>query len=148
MKTLTVLLLAGATFGVASPASGESFQEASRGCPPDHGFAAWRIGNILNSPLLPDLRARFDLGTASAEDVRLLTNREDRETCVRLWEALEASGTKLNPADEVSFYQSGNVYFVPVTLRPQLPPGVVRLDGGSALHVYDADFRLIGRFSA
>jgi hypothetical protein len=117
-------------------------------CPPEHRNARLRVGNLLGSPLLPEIRARFDLGTASADDVRLLRNPGDRETCALLWEALERDGVTLAPAEAATFFRSGDVFLVPVSRRSQAPAGAVRLDGRSALFVYDAEFRLVGRFGA
>lgn len=151
MKTLALLWLALSAVSAPPVPAGEANDTGirlERACPPEHRNARLRIQNLLGSPLFPEIRARFGLGTASAEDVRLLSNPDDRETCVRLWEAMEANGTGLAPSDAATFFQSGNRYLVPISRRPPLPPGVVRLDGGSSLYVYDADFRLIGRFRA
>jgi hypothetical protein len=122
---------------------------AGGGCPPAHPNAAQRVQNLLASPLLPEMRARYDLGTASASDIRLLTNQRDRETCRALRAALDATGTDLAPGDRVSFYRSGDTFFVPIS-RNRRPgrPGVISLDGYSSVDVYDAEFRLVGRFGA
>ena len=151
MNSLTVLWLAlSAAFTALPLAAGPNDvgTRAQPACPADHELARQRIGNLLGSPLLPEMRARFDLGTASVDDVRMLSEPGDRDACVRLWEAMEANGTGLGPSDTATFFQSGNRYFVPVSRHSQLPPGVVRLDGPSSLDVYDNDFRLIGRFRA
>jgi len=147
MKTLTLLWLTFSPMLAPSAPANDANDRATRlesPCPPEHRDARLRIGNLLGSPLWPRIQARFDFGTASVEDVRLLSNPDDRETCVRLWEAMEADGTLLAPADKVTFFMSGNRYLVPIA-RHQ-PAGVIRLDGRSSLDVYDADFRIIGRF--
>jgi len=149
MKTLTLLWLALSPMPVASAPASDANDTATRlesACPPEHRNARLRIGNLLGSPLWPEIRARFDFGTASVEDVRLLSNPDDREMCVRLFEAMEADGTVLAPGDKVTFFKSGNRYLIPIARHR--PPGVIRLDGPSSLDVYDADFRIIGRFAA
>ena len=115
-------------------------------CPSEHANSEQRVRNLLSSPLLPELRARYALGTASAENIQLLTSARDRDTCRALWRALEESGTNLSPGDYVSFYRSGSTFFVPITRHRPGPPGVVQLDGSSSLDVYDASFQLVGRF--
>jgi hypothetical protein len=118
-------------------------------CPSEHANSETRVRNLLSSPLLPEMRARYALGSASAENVQLLTSAHDRDTCRALWAALAESGTSLAPGDQVSFYRSGDTFFVPIT-RSRRPgaAGAVQLDGSSSLDVYDAGFRLIGRFGA
>ena len=116
-------------------------------CPREHPRSAARVRIFLTNPLLPELRSRFDLGAARAEDVRLLGEADDRETCAALWNALEETADALAPGDQVTFYRSGDRFLVPITRYRPAQPGVVRLDGPSALHVYDAEFRLIGRFA-
>lgn len=122
---------------------------AGERCPPAHAQSAERVRNLLSSPLLPEMQKRYDLGTASVSDVRLLTNARDRDTCRALWEALRLTETAIGPEDRVSFYRSGDTFFVPIsrTRRPGRP-GVVSLDGYSSLDVYDSSFRLVGRFGA
>ncbi len=62
---------------------------------------------------------------------------------------METSGTKLEPGDAVSFYRSGDTYFVPVSRhRRPAEPGLVQLDGFSSLDVYDSAYALVGRFGA
>lgn len=133
----------------ATEAGGVTLQGIQRGCPPEHENAAMRVRTLLTSSLLPEMRRRFNLGTALAEDTRLLANESDRTVCRSLWDAIEASGASLSPGDRVSFYRSGNTYFVPVTRhRRPARPGALQLDGYSSLDVYDAAFRLVGRFGA
>lgn len=118
-------------------------------CPAAQPDAEGRVRTLLTSPLLPELRARFDLGTAAADSIRLLTDEWDAGTCRALWDALRATDTDLAPGDRVSFYRSGDRFFVPVVReRAPAPGAVIRLDGPSSLDVYDSGFRLIGRFSA
>jgi hypothetical protein len=118
-------------------------------CPSAQPLDATRVRNLLTTPLLPELRARFDLGTATADRIEPLTNERDLETCRALWQAVRASGTNLSPGDVVSFFRSGDRFFVPIRREPPRAPGVViRLDGYSSLDVYDAEFRLVGRFGA
>jgi hypothetical protein len=118
-------------------------------CPPSHPNSASRVQNLLGSPLLPQMRTRYDLGTASASDIRLLTDEHDRETCRALWTAVHAAETSLSAGDRISFYRSGDTFFVPIS-RSRRPSarGTVQLDGYSSLDVYDSGYRLIGRFGA
>lgn len=136
----------------SAPGHAESFYAHPDACPPAHPRAEARVRSILSSPLLPEMRARLDLGTASAADVQLLTTAEDRDACNALWEAMHANGTDLRPGDKVTFYRSGDTFFVPIAREPRqpLPPGTVRLDGagGSSLDVYDPEYRLVGRLLA
>ncbi|HEX6041307.1 hypothetical protein [Longimicrobium sp.] len=124
-------------------------QPAGESCPPAHEQSAERVRTLLSSPLLLQMRERYNLGTASAPDVRLLTNERDRDTCRALWEALRSTTTELGPEDRVTFYRSGDTFFVPIlrSRRPG-PPGGVGLDGYSSLDVYDSSLRLVGRFGA
>ena len=121
--------------------------DVERDCPAEHPRSAARVRIFLTNPLLPELRNRFDLGTASADDVRLLDGADDRETCAALWNALEETADALASEDQVTFYRSGDRFLVPITRYRPAQPGVVRLDGPGALHVYDAEYRLIGRFA-
>lgn len=149
MNTLTVLSLAfSAVFTTLPPAaaSNDAGTQSQPACPADHQLAKPRIQNLLGSPRFPEIRTRFDFGTASLQDLRLLTNPGDHETCGRLWEAMATDGITPPPTDSVTFFKSGNRYMVPVTSTP--PLGVIRLDGPSGVNVYDASFRLIGRFRA
>lgn len=145
MLIFLVLALAG------EPAAGAPNEREAGGesCPPAHQQSAARVRNLLSSPLLPEMRERFSLGTASASDVHLLTNQRDRDTCRALWDGLQANGTRLGAGDRVTFYRSGDTYFVPIS-RSRRPgkPGVLQLDGYSSLDVYDSAFRLVGRFGA
>lgn len=148
--TSTLLSLFLSLAPVAAPASFASdpaLLQHDR-CPAGNANSETRVRNLLSSPLLPEIRARFDLGTASAENIQLLTSTRDRETCRALWAALAESGTSLSPADQVSFYRSGDTFFVPITRSRPSAPGVVQLDGYSSLDVYDAEFQLVGRFGA
>lgn len=86
-------------------------------CPAAYERAEIRIHGLLSSPLAPEMRRRFNLGTASADDVQLLTNSRDRETCLALWQAVSASGTVLSPGDRVAFYRSGDSFFVPISRK-------------------------------
>lgn len=137
---------------VAGPANisppHSEFSESKRGCPAGNADAMWRIRNVLGSPLIAEMRQHVDLGTASLAEVRPLRLPEDREACVKLWEALDAEGTVLQAADAISFYRSGDRYFVPISRRPPTRPGTIRLDGASAVHLYDAEYRLIARLAA
>lgn len=118
-------------------------------CPAVHADAEGRIRTLLTGPFLPELRARFDLGSATAEHIEPLTTESDLATCRALWQAVRTSGTNLSPGDRVSFYRSGNRLFVPIEREPPPAPGVViRLDGNSSVDVYDAEYRLVGRFAA
>lgn len=150
MTFLLTLLLALAHQEAGSPV-GRPIEHPmiQRGCPPEHRNAAMRVRNLLTSPLLPELKNRYDLGTASADDTHLLTNRNDREVCQALWEAIEASGTDLSAGDHVTFYRSGDTFFVPIK-RHRRPgrPGTIQLDGFSSLDVYSSEYRLVGRFGA
>jgi hypothetical protein len=118
-------------------------------CPPSHANSASRVQNLLGSPLLPQMRTRYNLGTASVSDIQLLTNEHDRDTCRALWNAVHSTGTKLTAGDRISFYRSGDTFFVPIS-RNRRPSarGAVQLDGYSSLDVYDSEYRLIGRFGA
>jgi hypothetical protein len=120
-----------------------------RGCPPDDRNSGSRVRTLLTSPLIAEMRSRFDLGTASADDIQLLTNDRDLDTCRALWNALEESRTNLSPGDHVSFYRSGDTYFVPISRhRRPAKAGMIRLGGFSSLDVYDAAYALVGRFGA
>lgn len=123
---------------------------AGEGCPPAQGQSATRVRNLLTSPYVAEMRARYNLGTASASDIQLLTVQRDGETCRALWQALHATGTSLTAEDRVSFYRSGDTFFVPISRgrRPSGRPGVIQLDGYSSVDVYDSHFRLVGRFGA
>jgi limonene-1,2-epoxide hydrolase len=145
---LLVFALAGRPAETVAAEQGAGFV-AGESCPPAHGQSETRVRNLLSSPLLPEMAARFNIGTASASDVRLLTNRGDLETCRALWNALASSGTELSAEDRVTFYRSGDTFFVPIS-RSRRPgtPGAIQLDGYSSLDVYDAEFRLVGRFGA
>lgn len=144
-----VLVLAGEPARPVLPALAPPGVPAGESCPPAHDRAADRVLTLLSSPLLPELKARYNLGTASPFNIQLLTNQADRDTCRALWGAVRATETDLRAGDRVSFYRSGDTYFVPIT-RSRRParPGVVQLDGYSSLDVYDAAFRLTGRFGA
>lgn len=148
MKTLMIIGLVSMLTQIPAETPEVTAATDSKGCPPEHRNARVRVGNLLGSPLLPEVRARFDLGTASPEDVQLLRNPHDRATCDLLWRALEAEGPELAPGDAVTFFRSGDSYFVPIARRSQAPAGIVRLDGRSSLLVYDAGFRLVGQFGA
>lgn len=117
-----------------------------RACPPATEYSEGRVRIVLFSSLIDEMRARFDLGSASGDDIQLLENDRDRATCNALWRALDDDGIRLHPGDAVTFYRSGNRYFAPVSRR--LPDQGVRLDGGSFLAIYDDQFRLIGRFTS
>ena len=117
------------------------------GCPPVHGRSEGRVQMVLSSPFLPEMRERFNLGTSSVESIRLLTDEQDRAVCRDLWRAVIRNGTRLPDDAELTFYKSGDTFFVPIT-RDKPPPGVVRLDGTSTLDIYDAELHLVGRFRA
>jgi len=105
------------------------------------------VRNLLTTPFISELRARFDLGSATADHIEPLADERYAETCRRLWEAVRTSGTKLASGDRLSFYRSGDRFFVPINREPPPAEGVVlRLDGYSSVDVYDAGFRLVGRF--
>jgi hypothetical protein len=147
LVTMSLSALAGRT--TPSVVGDDAAVAAGDTCPTPHGRAAERVRMLLSSPLAPEMRARYNLGTASASDVRLLTDQHDRVTCEALWNALEATGTNLSPGDRVSFYRSGDTFFVPVSRsRRPAQPGAVQLDGYSSLDVYDSTYRLVGRFGA
>lgn len=135
---------------VVSPLHGPATRpETMKACPPAHANSAVRVLNFLSSPLLPEVRARYDLGTASPQDISLLMSDRDIETCRALWKALNENGTALAPGDHVSFYRSGSTFFVPITRQRQpRRPTVVQLDGSSSLDAYDAGYQLIARFGA
>jgi hypothetical protein len=104
---------------------------------------------FLSNPLLPEVRAQFDLGTAALDDIRLLTMQQDQGACETLWEVIRSNGTDLAANDEIAFYRSGDRYFVPIYRRGRDPrPNIIRFDGNNSLDVYDSEFRLIGRFKA
>lgn len=146
--TLFLLLILSLLGTTESTDTGRSHPDP-RDCPAVHPDAEARIRNLLTTPLLPQLRARYDLGTASADDIQPLTSEADLATCQALWNALEAADTDLAASDQVSFFRSGNRFFVPIVRGRPLPAGVViRLDGYSSLDVYDAGYRLIARFGA
>ncbi len=118
-------------------------------CPAAHPDAEPRVRTLLTGPFLPQLRAQFDLGSATAAHIEPLTDDRDAATCRALWQAVRTSGTNLSTADHVSFYRSGDRYFVPIRReRPHAPGVVIRLDGPSSVDVYDAEFQLVGRFAA
>lgn len=146
---LLVLALVGGEPPASVPAVPRRGITAGESCPPAHDQSAERVRTLLSSPLLPQMRTRFNLGTASALDVHLLTNPRDGAACRALWEALESAGTHLGAGDRVSFYRSGDTYFVPIS-RSRRPgkPGAIQLDGYSSLEVYDPALRLVGRFGA
>lgn len=123
-----------------------SFRGSQRGCPAVERNAEVRVRNVLGSPLIAEIRKHVDLGTADLGDVEVLRNPEHREICEGLWAALSDGEAPLGPSDAVSFYRSGNRYFVPIARRA--PPGVIRLDGPSSLNVYDTEYRLIARLGA
>lgn len=155
---IPVLLLLGA-WPFAAPGRSDriAFDRASHaaveehGCLPAHRGSESMVRTFLTNPLLPEVRARFDMGTAAAEDVQLLTTARDRDSCDALWAALRENGTDLTSGDQVAFYRSGDRFFVPISRVHRgspSPPGTVHLDGPSSLDVYDAQYRLIGRFAA
>jgi hypothetical protein len=149
MSILVALLMT--SFGAATPSMTvpNGGNVAGGDCPVAHAEAKPRILNLLNTPFLSELRARFDLGTADAGDVEPLTNDRDTATCRALWQAVRTSGTRLSSGDSVSFYRSGNRFFVPIKRDlPSAPGVVIRLDGNSSVDVYDAEYRLVGRFAA
>ena len=117
-------------------------------CPAANPEGAVRVQRLLQSPHIPELRRRFDLGTASADDVTPLTAAPDHAACDALWSAVAATDEPLRPGDSIGFYRSGDTYFVPIRRYRAPQPGVTYLDGRSALHVYDANFELIGKFMA
>lgn len=149
MSTLLFLVLSLATGVMPADPAERAARRDGEHCPAAYEHSGARVHNLLSSPLLPQLRAQFNFGTASPSDVQLLTNQRDRDTCRALWEALHASGTDLSGGDRVTFYRSGDTFFVPIS-RSRRPgrPGAVQLDGFSSLDVYDSAFRLVGRFGA
>ena len=141
--------LAVAVFLAATPSVVPNGGGGGGDCPAVHADAEPRIRTLLTTPFLPELRARFDLGSATAEHIEPLVNDRDIATCRGLWQAVRTSGTNLSPGDSVSFYRSGDRFFVPIKREPPHAPGVViRLDGNSSVDVYDAEYRLVGRFAA
>ncbi len=143
---LLMALFGAATSSMTVPNGGNV---AGGDCPSVHAEAKPRILNLLNTPFLPELRARFDLGTAHPGDIEPLTDDRDAATCRALWQAVRTSGTRLSSGDGVSFYRSGNRFFVPIKRdHPSAPGVVIRLDGNSSVDVYDAAYRLVGRFAA
>ena len=116
-------------------------------CPSPPHDTAIPVRIFLNSPLLPEARARFDLGTATPDDIRLLSEPMDHGTCETLWSLIDPAD--IEPGDRVEFYRSGDTYFVPV-LKSRRPstPGIVQLDGYSFMLIFTPDFRLVGRFMA
>ncbi|MBB4636421.1 hypothetical protein [Longimicrobium terrae] len=120
---------------------------AEGGCPAPETDAEARIRRLLTTPLIADLRARYDFGTATADTVLLLTDECDRRTCDSLRTAIVESGANLTEKDRISFYRSGNRFLVPVSRHREVT-GTVHFDGHSSVDIYDADFRLVGRFMA
>lgn len=116
------------------------------GCPAPEAQAESRVTNFLSLPQLAELRKVADLGTASASDVHALAGETDRETCTALWRAITGSGRRPNAGDRVAFYRSGDRYFVPIT--PRRPTDRIRIGEHSVIEVYDAEYRLVARFSA
>lgn len=147
-----VLLLGGpAATAVTSDTSGPGLPGGgvqAQPCPAAHRNSDLSIRIFLSSPLLPEMRARFDLGTASADDIHLLRTAHDEETCNALWRVMEENGTELSPGDHVSFYRSGDRFFVPIRRHRLTAPGVIQLDGRSSLDIYSSEYQLIGRFAA
>jgi hypothetical protein len=141
MTTFLYLMLVALSGSTKAGAAGEN-------CPPAYERSEMRVHGLLSSPLAPEMRRRFDLGTSSADDVHLLANSRDRETCVTLWQAVRASGTVLSPGDRVAFYRSGDTFFVPISRKRAGRPGAIQLDGNSSLDVYNSRFQLVGRFTA
>jgi len=121
----------------------------SDACPAAHEGAETIVRSFLSNARLPVVRERYNLGTASSEDVQLLTTSRDRGTCDALWAAIRGNRTDLSPSDQVSFLRSGNMLFVSIDRsRRNARPGVTLLDGNSSLDVYDADYQLIVRVAA
>lgn len=141
MATFLYLMLVALSGSAEAGATGEN-------CPAAYERSELRIHGLLSSPLAPEMRRRFDLGTSSADDVNLLTNSRDRETCLALWQAVRASGTVLSPGDRVAFYRSGDTFFVPISRKRTGRPGAIQFDGNSSLDVYNSRFQLVARFSA
>lgn len=149
MITFVTSFLLAALAMHAPPVMARATEPAARvnPCPTPEPDAQARIHRLLTTPLIAELRARYDLGTAAAEDVRLLTNERDALTCEALRNAVDRNGSNLAEGDRVTFFRSGDRFFVPVTReRAPGPPGTIHLDGYSSLDVYDSEFRLIGRF--
>jgi hypothetical protein len=155
--SLTFLALLAASVPAATSDRAGTMPEPQRiasrqdACPPEHGWAESSVRKFLSNPLLPELqeRARFTVGTASVDDVRLLTSERDGEACGALWTAIRGNGTDLLPGDAITFYRSGGMYFVPIDRDSRTArPGVIQLDGNSSLDLYDAEFRLVARFTA
>jgi hypothetical protein len=120
-------------------------------CPPAYRSSELRVYSFLTNPLLPLALERngLDLGTASSEQIQLLTDAEDREICDALWTAIQASQTDLSPSDQLAFYRSGNRFFVAIRRSGRnARPGVTQLDGNSTLDLYDDEYRLIARLRA
>lgn len=107
-------------------------------CPPADSSHLSRIRTLIS---IPEFQAMADVGTASTADVRAVT---DPAVCRSLRSAVEAERAPqgLNGA-AMRFYRSGDRYFVPVDRPP--PATGVRLDGGSAVEMYDSAFRLLER---
>jgi hypothetical protein len=86
-----------------------------------------------------------DLGTASASTVRVLSGEADRATCDAIRSAI-ASRREYGADHSLSFFRSGNRYFVPIT--PPSPADRIRIGEHSVVEVYDHRFQLIERISA
>jgi hypothetical protein len=148
---LVLLLGAGTASGTVPDPVGRGMPSASytaKPCPPPHRNGDLSVRLFLSSPLLPEMRARFNLGTASIDDVQLLKMPEAGLACAALWRAVEENGTELSPGDHVSFYRSGDRFFVPIRRPRPTRPGTIQIDGRSSLDVYDSEYRLVGRFAA
>jgi hypothetical protein len=141
MKLLILLVLA------LSPASPPVARDTLRSCPAPQERADSRIRAVLNGPFIAEIRARFDLGTASPDSIQLLTNVGDRQRCSAMWEVIDRERIPISPGDLMSFHRSGDRLFVVYRERPP-PPGTIRIDGRSFVMVVDDRLRVIGRFMA
>lgn len=117
-------------------------------CPAPEVRAERRVKNLLSLPRFPEATARFGLGTVSAAEMRPLTSEKDLATCRALWSAVQSQPRPLSAGDQVSFYRSGDTFFVPITPRRPAKPGTVRIGEYSMIEVYDREYRFVARFGA
>ena len=148
-KLITVFILL-ISFAIHETSSFTVVNAVESTCPSQHFKNQRAIEGFLTRNVWADQRVDSNTESLSVSQIMVLDDTGDSSACssfnVIYQEAFDEKNGLGEPANNITYYEAGNFYFVVITPRQSDNPDYITF-GTSYLHIYDQNLELVKAYA-